>query len=80
LTPTISFVSITPPGAVWAAAGIFIPLPSARFNQHIYVSNRNTGVQTPTAGSIPTFKNVGQGTPEKKLVTQVFTGLNQIRG
>jgi hypothetical protein len=37
-------------------------------------------VQTPTAGSIPIFKNVGQGTPEKKLVTQVFTGLNQIRG
>ncbi|KAJ7883506.1 hypothetical protein B0H14DRAFT_3432961 [Mycena olivaceomarginata] len=69
-----------PPGAVWAAAGIFIPPPSARFNRYIYVSNCNTGVQTPTAGSISIFKNVGQGTPEKKLVTQVFTGLNQIRG
>ncbi|KAF7339207.1 hypothetical protein MVEN_01998100 [Mycena venus] len=72
-----------PPGAVWAAAEILIPPPSARFpTQYIYVSNRNTGVQTPTGDSIAIFENVEQGTPRERLqlVTQVFTGLDQIRG
>ncbi|KAF8217825.1 Lactonase, 7-bladed beta-propeller-domain-containing protein [Mycena galopus ATCC 62051] len=72
-----------PPGAVWAAGEILIPPPSARFpTQYIYVSNRNTGVQTPTGDSIAIFENVDQGTPRERLqlVTQVFTGLDQIRG
>ncbi|KAJ7725742.1 Lactonase, 7-bladed beta-propeller-domain-containing protein [Mycena olivaceomarginata] len=72
-----------PPGAVWAAAEILIPPPSARFpTQYIYVSNRNTGVQTLTGDSIAIFKNMEQGTPRERLqlVTQVFTGLDQIRG
>ncbi|KAF7369139.1 putative isomerase YbhE [Mycena venus] len=86
-SPTISSVSIIPAnppaGAVWAAAEILIPPPSARFpSQYIYVSNRNTGVQTPTGDSIAIFENVDQGTPKERLqlVTQVFTGLDQIRG
>ncbi|KAJ7282251.1 Lactonase, 7-bladed beta-propeller-domain-containing protein [Mycena rebaudengoi] len=72
-----------PPGAVWAAAEILIPPPSARFpTQYVYVSNRNTGVQTPTGDPIAIFENVEQGTPRERLqlVTQVFTGLHQIRG
>ncbi|KAJ7878759.1 Lactonase, 7-bladed beta-propeller-domain-containing protein [Mycena olivaceomarginata] len=80
---TVSIIPANPPAsAVWAAAEILIPPPSARFGQYIYVSNRNTGVQTPTGDSIAIFENVGQGTPGEKLqlVTQVFTGLDQIRG
>ncbi|KAJ6551294.1 Lactonase, 7-bladed beta-propeller-domain-containing protein [Mycena capillaripes] len=72
-----------PPNAVWAAAEILIPPPSASFpSQYIYVSNRNTGVQTPTGDSIAIFENLDQGTPRERLqlVTQVFTGLDQIRG
>ncbi|KAJ6598372.1 Lactonase, 7-bladed beta-propeller-domain-containing protein [Mycena vulgaris] len=85
--PVISMASIIPAnppaGAVWAAAEILIPPPSARFSkQYIYVSNRNTGVQAPAGDSIAIFENVAQGTPKERLqlVTQVFTGLDQIRG
>ncbi|KAJ6551301.1 hypothetical protein B0H19DRAFT_1073032 [Mycena capillaripes] len=43
-----------------------IPPPSARFSGlYIYVSNRNTGVQTPTEDSIAIFENVDQGTPRE---------------
>jgi hypothetical protein len=39
-------------------------------------------VQTPTGDSIAIFENLDQGTPKERLhlVTQVFTGLDQIRG
>ncbi|KAJ7719082.1 hypothetical protein DFH07DRAFT_872351 [Mycena maculata] len=83
----ISTASIIPderaPGALWAAAEIMIPPPSARFpSQYIYVSNRNTGVQTPVGDSVAIFENLDQGTPRERLqlVKQVFTGLDQIRG
>ncbi|KAJ7678065.1 Lactonase, 7-bladed beta-propeller-domain-containing protein [Mycena polygramma] len=72
-----------PANAVWAAGEILIPAQSAQFpSQYIYVSNRNTGVQTPTGDSIAIFENVDQGTATEhlQLVTQVFTGLDQIRG
>ncbi|KAJ7054128.1 Lactonase, 7-bladed beta-propeller-domain-containing protein [Mycena amicta] len=71
-----------PPGAVWAAAEILIPSNSARFQQYIYVSNRNTGIQGPDGDSIAIFENVDQDTPHEhlQLVSQVFTGLDQIRG
>ncbi|KAJ7628562.1 putative isomerase YbhE [Roridomyces roridus] len=75
--------NITAPGALWAAAEIMIPAPSTRFpKQYIYVSNRNTGVQTPEGDSVAIFENVDQGTSRERLqlVTQVFTGLDQIRG
>jgi hypothetical protein len=68
------------PGVVWAAAEILTP--SARFSRYIYVSTRDTGVQTPAGDSITIFENVGQGMPEEKLqlVTRVFAGLDYIRG
>ncbi|KAJ7197006.1 Lactonase, 7-bladed beta-propeller-domain-containing protein [Mycena pura] len=71
-----------PPTAVWAAAEILIPPLSKRFGEYIYVSNRNTGVQTPTGDSVAIFENLEQGTPRERLhlVRQVFTGLDQIRG
>jgi len=79
-----SIIPANPPAsAVWAAAEILIPPPSDQFpSQYIYVSNRNTGVQTPTGDSIAIFENLDQGTPRERLqlVTQVFTGLDQIRG
>ncbi|KAJ7100693.1 Lactonase, 7-bladed beta-propeller-domain-containing protein [Mycena belliarum] len=81
---TASIIPSNPPAsAQWAAAEILIPPPSPRFSkQYIYVSNRNTGVQTPTGDSIAIFENLDQGTPKERLhlVTQVFTGLDQIRG
>lgn len=81
---TASIIPANPPAsAVWAAAEIMIPPPSLRFpKQYIYVSNRNTGVQTPTGDSVAIFENLDQGTPRERLqlVKQVFTGLDQIRG
>ncbi|KAJ7489308.1 Lactonase, 7-bladed beta-propeller-domain-containing protein [Mycena latifolia] len=81
---TASIIPANPPaGAVWAAAEILIPPPSECFpKQYIYVSNRNTGVQSPVGDSIAIFENLDQGTPKERLqlVTQVFTGLDQIRG
>ncbi|KAF7324747.1 putative isomerase YbhE [Mycena kentingensis (nom. inval.)] len=84
---TISTVSIIPSNppttAVWAAGEILIPPPTARFpREYIYVSNRNTGTQTPEGDSIAIFENVDKGTARERLqlVKQVFTGLDQIRG
>jgi len=84
---TFASVSIIPPnppaGAVYAAAEVLIPAPSAKFPiPYIYVSNRNTGTQAPEGDPIAIFEHVNQGLPNEglKLVKQVFTGLDQIRG
>ncbi|KAJ7318972.1 hypothetical protein DFH08DRAFT_970868 [Mycena albidolilacea] len=54
------------------------PLPAS---VGTFISNRNTSVQTSTEVSFAIFENVGQDTPEKlSLMTQVRTGLDQIRG
>ncbi|KAF8882094.1 Lactonase, 7-bladed beta-propeller-domain-containing protein [Infundibulicybe gibba] len=83
----IASASIIPPnppaGAVFAAAEILIPAPTKQFpTPYIYVSNRNTGVQTASGDSIAIFEHVGQGTASEglRLIKQVFTGLDQIRG
>lgn len=83
----IASASILPPdppaGAAFAAAEILIPAPTAKFpTPYIYVSNRNTGVQTPLGDSIAIFQHVNQGQHNEglKLIKQVFTGLDQIRG
>ncbi|KAF5310277.1 hypothetical protein D9619_010499 [Psilocybe cf. subviscida] len=79
--------SIIPPnqpaGAVWAAAEILIPPPSVKFpTPYIYVSNRNTGTEFSQGDSIAIFQHINQGLPNEglRLVRQVFTGLEQIRG
>ncbi|KAF5309860.1 hypothetical protein D9619_010500 [Psilocybe cf. subviscida] len=79
--------SIIPPnqpaGAVWAAAEILIPSPTAKFpTPYIYVSNRNTGTEFSQGDSVAIFEHVNQGYPNEglRLVRQVFTGLSQIRG
>lgn len=81
---TVSIIPANrPPGAVYAAAEILIPPPCGKFPKpYIYVSNRNTGVQTPEGDSIAIFEHVNQGLPNEGLVliNQVFTGLDQIRG
>ncbi|KAH9475871.1 hypothetical protein JR316_0011431 [Psilocybe cubensis] len=81
---TASIIPSNPsPGALWAGAEILIPPPTAAFpTPYIYVSNRNTGTQTPTGDSIAIFEHVNQGQPNEGLVlvNQVFTGLDQIRG
>lgn len=80
-------VSILPPslpsGAAMAAAEILIPPPSKAFpTPYIYVSNRNTGVLPPEGDAIaifqPTFHSPTNVT--LKLITHVFTGIDQIRG
>ena len=71
------------PGAVYAAAEILIPKNCTQFPKpYIYVSNRNTGTQTPQGDSIAIFEHVNQGQPDEGLVliNQVFTELDQIRG
>ncbi|KAF8811111.1 putative isomerase YbhE [Phlegmacium glaucopus] len=81
---TVSIIPANrPPGAVYAAAEILIPPPCFKFPKpYIYVSNRNTGAETPEGDSIAIFEHVNQGLPNEGLVliNQVFTGLNQIRG
>lgn len=81
---SVSIIPSNPPaGAVWAAAEILIPKPTHRFPiPYIYVSNRNTGVQDSRGDSIAIFEHVNRGKPDEslKLITQVFTGLDQIRG
>lgn len=87
-TPLIANVSIIPPnppaGAAFAAAEILIPPPTAKFPvPYIYVSNRNTGVQDPRGDSIAIFEHINATRTTKEglqLVTQVYTGLDQIRG
>ncbi|KAJ7756106.1 hypothetical protein B0H14DRAFT_3896358 [Mycena olivaceomarginata] len=77
---TLESGDLKQPGVVWTAAEILTP--SARFSRYIYVSTRDTGVQMSAGDSIAIFENVGQGTPGEKLqlVTQMFTGLDQLRG
>jgi hypothetical protein len=81
---TVSIIPPDPPaGALWAAGEIQIPTPTKRFPvPYIYASNRNTGVSDPRGDSIAIFEHVGRGTKNEglKLVKQVFTGINQIRG
>ncbi|THU98631.1 hypothetical protein K435DRAFT_660635 [Dendrothele bispora CBS 962.96] len=85
----IDMVSIipeeTPAGASYAAAEILIPKPTKEFTiPYIYASNRNVGTQDPSGkgDSIAIFELVDIGTPYEKLklINQVFTGLDQIRG
>jgi 6-phosphogluconolactonase (cycloisomerase 2 family) len=72
-----------PEGAMMAAAEILIPNPTAKFPiPYIYVSNRNTGIQDPRGDAVAIFEHVNKGKPDEglKLITEVFTGLDQIRG
>lgn len=72
-----------PPNSDYHAAEILIPKPTAKFpTPYIYVSNRNTGVQDARGDSIAIFEHINQGQSDEglKLVRQVFTGLDQIRG
>jgi len=81
---TTSIVPPNPPaGAMMAAAEILIPESSTKFpTSYIYVSNRNKGIQGPKGDSIAIFEHVNKGCADEglKLINQVFTGLNQIRG
>ncbi|KAK7435793.1 hypothetical protein VKT23_019491 [Stygiomarasmius scandens] len=75
----------TPVNASYAAAEILIPKTTSKFTTpYIYVSNRNVGTQDPSGkgDSIAIFELVNIGTPYEKLklINQVFTGLDQIRG
>jgi len=81
IAPTDSGV---PAGAKFAAAEILMPAPSASFpSPLIYASNRNTGTEEDPRGdsiAILQFVSVAGRTAEFRLVAQVFTGLQQIRG
>ncbi|KAF9531361.1 Lactonase, 7-bladed beta-propeller-domain-containing protein, partial [Crepidotus variabilis] len=83
---SVSIVAPNPPaGSKWQAAEILIPPTSNDFpTPYIYVSNRNTGSplsQTP-GDSIAIFEHVNKGQANEglKLINQVYTGLEQIRG
>jgi 6-phosphogluconolactonase (cycloisomerase 2 family) len=82
----IASVSITPPDppqdAIFAAAEILIPPPTKKFCvPYIYVSNRNKGTQDSRGDTIAIFEHVLLGQAEGlKLVKQVYTGLDQVRG
>ncbi|KAF9061833.1 putative isomerase YbhE [Rhodocollybia butyracea] len=72
-----------PEGAEMCASEILISTPTSKFpTPYIYASNRNQGVQDPRGDAIAIFEHVNQGRPDEelRLVTEVFTGLNQIRG
>jgi 6-phosphogluconolactonase (cycloisomerase 2 family) len=79
-------VSITPPdppqGAIFAAAEILIPTPTEKFRvPYIYVSNRNKGIQDSRGDTIAIFQHIfDEGGEKLKLVKQIYTGLDQIRG
>jgi hypothetical protein len=79
-------VTITPPnppaGAVFAAGEILLPTPTTQFTvPYIYVSNRNTGTADTRGDTIAIYKRNTSGNGNGlTLVTQVYTGLNQIRG
>ncbi|KAF9044469.1 Lactonase, 7-bladed beta-propeller-domain-containing protein [Panaeolus papilionaceus] len=81
---TVSIIPSNPPsGAKWAAAEILIPPTTSRFpTPYIYVSNRNTANNSPQGDSIAIFEHVNKGQSNEglKLVNQVYTGLNQVRG
>lgn len=86
--PLIANVSILPTfqpeGARYAAAEILFPAPTRRFpTSYIYVSNRNVGsTDTVRGDSIAIFQHVNAGKDNEglKLIKQVFTGINQVRG
>lgn len=80
-TPLLANLSILPPtypaGSDFHAGEILLTEWSPSFPQpFIYVSNRNTGNVDPRGDTIAIF----QVEPELKLVQQVYTGLQQIRG
>jgi 6-phosphogluconolactonase (cycloisomerase 2 family) len=81
---TASIIPPNPPaGAIFAAAEILIPCPSYQFPfPYIYVSNRNTGVVDPRGDTIAIFEHVNRGRRDEglRLVRQIYTGLDQIRG
>jgi 6-phosphogluconolactonase (cycloisomerase 2 family) len=80
IVPTDSGV---PAGAKFAAAEILMPSPSSSFpSSFIYASNRNTGTPDPRGDSIAIvqFVSIAGRTAEFRIVNQVFTGLQQIRG
>lgn len=85
-TPFLGNVSIIPPnppaGSAFAAAEILIPPPTPQFPvPYIYVSNRNTGTQDPRGDAINVYLRQPASTSVPlKLVAQVYTGLDQIRG
>lgn len=62
----------------WAAGEILIPEPNDEFSTAFaYVSNRNTGSTTDERGDTVAIFQIE---PEVKLVAQVFSGVQQIRG
>ena len=62
----------------WAAGEILVPKPNDEFlTAFAYVSNRNTGNTTDERGDTVA---IFQLEPEVKLVAQVFSGVQQIRG
>ncbi|ETW75177.1 hypothetical protein HETIRDRAFT_390749 [Heterobasidion irregulare TC 32-1] len=77
-----SDLSTVPPnnltGATWQAGEILIPKPNAKFPaSYVYASNRNTGTTLdPRGDTVAIFATF----PKLKLVAQVYTGLEQIRG
>ncbi|KZS89150.1 putative isomerase YbhE [Sistotremastrum niveocremeum HHB9708] len=78
--PIVSSLPITPAGATtsqYGAGELLMPNPNSQYpTQYIYASNRlNNGNPDPRGDSIAIFS-----TNPLQLVTQVFTGLNQIRG
>lgn len=80
-TPLIANFSILPPtypaGSDFHAGEILLTEFSPSFPEpFIYVSNRNTGNVDPRGDTIAIFQVV----PQLKLVKQVYTGLQQIRG
>lgn len=80
-TPFIANFSILPPtypaGSDFHAAEILLTEASPSFPQAFaYVSNRNTGNVDPRGDTIAIFALE----PQLRLVQQVYTGLDQIRG
>ena len=77
-----SNLSTVPPnnltGATWQAGEILIPKPNAKFPaSYVYASNRNTGTTLdPRGDTVAIFAT----SPKLKLVAQVYTSLEQIRG
>ncbi|EKM53237.1 uncharacterized protein PHACADRAFT_147588 [Phanerochaete carnosa HHB-10118-sp] len=80
-TPLIANASILPPtfpaGSDFHAAELLLTEPTASFPQPLaYASNRNTGNVDPRGDTIAIFALE----PQLTLLTQVYTGLDQVRG
>jgi 6-phosphogluconolactonase (cycloisomerase 2 family) len=73
-----------PSNPVWAAAEVLIPPPTAQFpTPYIYVSNRNKGRnRDPRGDTIAIFEHVNKDTSSEglRLVKQIYTGLDLVRG